>query len=506
MRRRLLPLLLLPCLLLTGCWQDAALTEEEPYPEDLTPQEEEVIPLPEALSLPWYNGVTLDPITCPDGAQQTVAALVYEGLYTLDPTFTPQPRLCAEAQCNDDATVWTLTLRQDVRFSDGSALRARDVAASLQRAKESTRYGGRLAAVSSITESRGKVVLRLSRPNASLPALLDIPIVKSGTQDAAAPTGTGPYVLASDENGSFLRANADWWQGKALPTATIRLVDCADESSVRYQFSSHAVQLLVSDQTGASPLRSGNRYDSAEADTAILHCLLLNQKTALLQSAAVRRCLSLGIDRESLVDACLSGHGRPAQFPLSPASPLYPADLEEPYRYEDFEDALDRAGLNTGETRSLTLLVCSDSQFKTAAASYLAAALSVCDLQITVRSLPWAEYAAALEKGDFDLCYAAVKLSADWDITSLVTPGRALNYGGFDNASLTQRLITLGPQNDSVSAVASLCRQLRQQAPFLPLCFESRSVLTQQGVFEALTPTAADPFYDLGNWQLHLAG
>ena len=134
MRRRLLPLLLLPCLLLTGCWQDAALTEEEPYPEDLTPQEEEVIPLPEALSLPWYNGVTLDPITCPDGAQQTVAALVYEGLYALDPTFTPQPRLCAEAQCNDDATAWTLTLRQDVRFSDGSALRARDVAASLQRA------------------------------------------------------------------------------------------------------------------------------------------------------------------------------------------------------------------------------------------------------------------------------------------------------------------------------------------------------------------------------------
>ena len=52
----------------------------------------------------------------------------------------------------------------------------------------------------------------------------------------------------------------------------------------------------------------------------------------------------------------------------------------------------------------------------------------------------------------------------------------------------------------------NLCRQLRQQAPFLPLCFESRSVLTQQGVFEALTPTAADPFYDLGNWQLHLAG
>ena len=505
MRRRLLPLLLLPCLLLTGCWQDAAIAEEEPYPEDLTPQEEEVIPLPEALSLPWYNGVTLDPITCPDGAQQTVAALLYEGLYALDPSFTPQPRLCAEAQRNDDATVWTLTLRQDVRFSDGSALRARDVVASLQRAKETERYGGRLAAVTSITESRGRVVLRLSRPNANLPALLDIPIVKSGTQDKSAPTGTGPYVLASDAGGSFLTANVNWWQGKTLPTESVRLVDCADESSVRYQFSSHAAQLLVSDQTGASPLRSGSRYDIAEVDTTILHCLLLNQKTELLRSAAVRRCLSLGIDRESLVDACLSGHGRAAQFPLSPASPLYPAELEEAYRYEDFENALDSAGLNTGTPQTLTLLVCGDSQFKSAAASYLAAALSVRDLQITVRSLPWAEYVAALAKGDFDLCYAAVKLSADWDITSLVTPGGALNYGGFNNAAVTDRLTTLGGKNDTASAMAAFCRQLRQQAPFLPLCFESRSVLTQQGVFEGLTPTAADPFYGIGDWQLHLA-
>ena len=31
MRRRLLPLLLLPCLLLTGCWQDAAIAEEDAW-------------------------------------------------------------------------------------------------------------------------------------------------------------------------------------------------------------------------------------------------------------------------------------------------------------------------------------------------------------------------------------------------------------------------------------------------------------------------------------------
>ena len=505
MKRRLLPLLLLPCLLLTGCWQDAALTEEEPYPDGLQPQEEETVPLPETLSLPWYNGVTLDPVTCPDGAQQTVAALLYEGLYALDPSFTPQPRLCEDAQPNGDATVWTLTLRQDVRFSDGTALRPRDVVATLQRARESERYGQRLAAVTSVSESRGKVVIRLSRANSDLPALLDIPIVKSGTQDAAVPTGTGAYTLSSDGEGSFLTANPGWWQGKALPTEAIRLVDCGDESAVQYQFSSHGVQLLVSDQTGAAPLRD-SRADTAEADSTVLHCLLLNQKTKLLQSAAVRRCLSLGIDRESLVDACLSGHGHPAQFPISPASPLYPAALEEPYRYESFEDALKTAGLNTGETRTLRLLVCGDSKFKSAAASYLAAALSVCDLRVSVEALPWEDYLRALEKGDFDLCYAAVKLSADWDLTELLAPGGSLNYGGWQDGSLTQRIAGAAAAEDRASALSSLCRVLQRQAPLLPLCFESRTVLTQEGVFEGLTPTAADPFYGFGSWQLHLAG
>ena len=55
--------------------------------------------------------------------------------------------------------------------------------------------------------------------------------MKSGTQDKSAPTGTGPYVLASDAGGSFLTANANWWQGKTLPTESVRLVDRADAVS-----------------------------------------------------------------------------------------------------------------------------------------------------------------------------------------------------------------------------------------------------------------------------------
>ena len=41
-----------------------------------------------------------------------------------------------------------------------------------------------------------------------------------------------------------------------------------------------------------------------------------------------------------------------------------------------------------------------------------------------------------------------------------------------------------------------LCAYLRQQAPILPICFKSTSVLVQADVVEGLEPTAAEPLYN----------
>ena len=96
MKRSLLCLLLaLVLLCTTGCsdWEaaDDPLGElssfyqtenDEPEPEPLT-----------ALTLPYVSGETLDPVTATDTVQQTVGALLYEGLFALDQQFQPQPVL-----------------------------------------------------------------------------------------------------------------------------------------------------------------------------------------------------------------------------------------------------------------------------------------------------------------------------------------------------------------------------------------------------------------------------
>lgn len=124
--------------------------------------------------------------------------------------------------------------------------------------------------------------------------------------------------------------------------------------------------------------------------------LCLNTRRAPFDDPAVRRAVTLGVDRASCVSAYLLGHGLAAQFPVSPASGLYPKDLETAYSQDGYASALEAAGLNTGKTRSLTLLVNQESSFRVSTAQTIAAGLSgtICrspcaHCPMTSMSRPW---------------------------------------------------------------------------------------------------------------------
>ena len=221
MKRRLALLLAAALLLLSGC---AALPEPDdlhelederenyqpiPQPESEAPEEEAPV-YPEAFALPYHPNQPLDPVSCGEGVQETVASLLYEPLFTLDGTFQPQAVLCESLEWDEAGLICTLTLREGVTFSDGSSLTARDVAETLQRARESERYAYRLRGVAAVAANRaGQVVITLTAPNRGLASLLDVPVVKWSTAGDPVPAGTGPYRLVSENGGAFLQARED---------------------------------------------------------------------------------------------------------------------------------------------------------------------------------------------------------------------------------------------------------------------------------------------------------
>nr|WP_325257378.1 ABC transporter substrate-binding protein [uncultured Oscillibacter sp.] len=506
-RLRTVTSLLLLLTLLTGCWQEETPEEEAdvlpPMQEETAAKEDEPL-LPERFALPYTPEQTLDPIACPDGMQQVAASLLYEGLFRLDGNFEPQLSLCISYTCDAEASRYVFTLREGVQFSDGTPLTGRDVRSSLERARQSERYRSRLGKISSISAGENTVTIALNGPDTALPALLDIPIVKSGTHQDAAPIGTGPYFYVEEESGAWLIANQSWWRGGGQPVDRIALVEASDPDAMLYRFSSHEFQLIAVDLTGVLPVSTTGSVGCLDAETTVLQYVGCNTARAPLDSPSLRRALWSGINRANVAGAFLSGHGSAAEFPVSPASSLYPADLEERYSPDGFAAALGESGYVA--ERPLVLLVNEENSFKRAIADYLAETWTAGGLPVEAQALPWEEYAAALAAGDFDLYYGETRLTAGWDLSSLLTPGGALNYGHWSDPAATQYLAEFAAAENRGAAMRNLCAYLKEQAPILPVCFKSTSVLTQADVVQGLEPTAAEPFYNLGQCTIALQG
>ncbi len=504
--RRAAALVLLLSLLLCGCWAEE---EAEDFWEPEPPPAEEPAPLKiTAFALPYLSGQTLDPITCADGVQHTLGTLLYEGLFSLDERFEPQPCLCADHTRSDDGLTYTFTLRGDVTFSDGSALTLPDVLATYRRAAGSERYGARFANVASMRLSGGALVITLRRPDGRFPALLDIPVVRSGSEGSLVPSGTGPYYFVTDSEGPCLARSANWWRGTLLPLERIPLVSAKSADTVSYLFSSYEVHLLCSDLTGTGAPAPVSGAEIADVPTTDLLYLGFNAARELTADGALRRTMGLAVDRASLADAFFAGHAAAAQFPISPLSPLYPAALEEPYSSSAYAEAI-AAAAPEGDApeeagpRELTLLVNEENGFKVSAAEYLCRQFTVDGLTVTARILPWADYLNALQNGDFDLYLGEVRLQANWDLTPLLGTDGALNYGAYSDET-TDALLAAFLTAQTPESANALCARLAYYAPILPLAFKSASVLTPAGLVDGLSPTASDPFHGFERWTLHL--
>lgn len=465
--------------------------------------------VPVSFSLGYDPNGSLHPITGGSQVNLALAALVYQGLYELDNTFSPQPVLAQDASVSEDGLTWTITIRADAQFSSGVPLTAREVAASLNAARSSTLYADRLSAVTSVQAGEGTVTITLSAPNGALPALLDIPVTLE--QEDGLPLGTGRYCYVAGEDTLSLAVNPYYPDRAALPFQTILLQPVSSADDRIAAFDSGLISAVTTDFSSAYALGYSSSYETCDyPDTTMLY-VGFRTTGGPCQRALVRQAFSRAFDRESLVGTLLSGHGDAASLPISPLHGEYREDAAALLDY-DLEAAaglLGEAGYTVGEDDllysgrtplSVTLIVNSDSTAKQSMADALADSLSGLGVTVTVRKLPWKDYTAALAAGNFDLYIGEVRMTGDFDCTSLLTG--ELNYGGYTGEELIQAMsawrAARGAARDQ--AAADLWQAFTQEAPVAVLCFKRGSLLVRWGIVTNVQPTRADPFRGMESW------
>lgn len=501
MRQRLLCLLSAALLLLSACGADGSAgsgSQSDTSAPALSQQE----PVTTPFTLAAYPSYSFHPTLAANRANLALAPLLYEPLFQLDASFQAQPVLCQSYTASGDGLTWTFTLRSGITFSDGTPLTGQTVADALNTALGAeSRYASRLSGVTGVEASgENTVTITLSRPNGNLPLLLDIPIAL-GTGDR--PAGTGPYVFSQQGDSLSLTARSGWWQDKSLPCAEIPLRAVSRSDDLIFAFSSGDVSLVDVDLMGTNAMGYSGSYETWDYATTDLIYLGFNTQSGLCRSAGVRTALTRGIDRDAVAQTVYASHAVSTALPVHPASPLYDQTLAGVLSYapEALVSQLEDLGVLG---RELVLLVNRENTAKLSAAQLIAGQLESAGMEITVNALDFEDYTAALAQGDFDLYLGEVVLTADFDLTALLSSGGALNYGRWQDAqgdSLLSAFVQASGEARTAAARA-LFEYLNQQAPIAPVCFKNGSVLTQWGRLSGLSPVRGNVFAGLENWTI----
>ena len=83
------------------------------------------------LYLIGYNFENSNPLLVKNEVNREIFSLIYDGLYTLDETYSPVPRLAKETNMDETGLTYKVTLNEGVLFHDGTTLSANDVCATI---------------------------------------------------------------------------------------------------------------------------------------------------------------------------------------------------------------------------------------------------------------------------------------------------------------------------------------------------------------------------------------
>lgn len=263
-------------------------------------------------------------------ANYQIAALTQEGLLGLNNSGELVPAL-AEKWDNTNGTEWVFTIRQNVKFSDGTALTVDDVLFSIELARDPKRSPGLSTYWPSYVKTAEKtgdweITITLDSPHAGFGAEVSnaggLFVTSKAFYEKAANygsatdliVGTGPYKVTEFDPSSHvaLEKNDNYWGDNDGPK-TVRVDFVTDDSTrlLAFQQGQADVSLTVpldqADQWAAVSGASVQYYSDRSYQG-----ITLDPTVAPFNDANVRKAVAHSIDRNGIVEGILSGRAQPA--------------------------------------------------------------------------------------------------------------------------------------------------------------------------------------------------
>ncbi|AET91523.1 extracellular solute-binding protein family [Burkholderia sp. YI23] len=308
---------------------------------------------------------TMDPYDANDTLSQAVAKSFYQGLFGFDKDMKIQNVLATSYEASPDAKVYTIKLRQGVKFHDGTDFNADAVKAVFDRVtnpdNKLKRYNlfNKIEKTEVIDPYTVKITLKipfsafinvLAHPSAVMisPAALQ----KYGKEIAFHPVGTGPFEFVEWKQTDDLKVKkfAGYWK-KGLPKIDMidwkPVVDNNTRAALMKTGEADFAFSVPFEQ--ADSLKSSPKVDLIAAPSIIQRYVSMNTLQKPFDNPKVREAMNYAINKEALVKVAFAGYAVPAEGVVPPGVD-YATPKLGPWKYDPAKarELLKEAGYPNG--------------------------------------------------------------------------------------------------------------------------------------------------------------
>lgn len=413
------------------------------------------------------NPETLDPAlnSAIDGANTIIT--IFEPLLLVDENNEVVGGQAESWEVSEDGLTWTFTMRDGLKWSDGSDLTAKDFEYSFKRLADpntAAPYGqtvvGMIAGYAEATGNPDADGNQTTEPN---PDALQVEASEDGktltihlaypcsyfdkiaafaamspVQQATIETNgdswctqpdtficNGPYMISewTPSERIVLTKNPNYvggWDTSRIVSDTITLLLIEDEAAAYAAYNSGEAQLVKSVPSDEIPSLTkaedgGDFYVDSNLGT---YYLSVNCEREPFTDPLVRKALSLAIDREYVSEVVMQGTYSPAHGISCPG--ITDADGSQfadnanggtPYISSDYEANLEEAksllaeaGYPDGEGFPAITYSTNDQGYHMPLAEYLQTAWSELGIDVTIETVEWASFTPQRRAGDYDVC------------------------------------------------------------------------------------------------------
>lgn len=267
---------------------------------------------------------SLDPHLAVAAGTSEILFNVYEGLVKPDKDGNLIDAVASKHEIKDDGKKYVFTLRDGIKFHDGSLVTVEDIVYSIENLADV----GKLTSVFSNVErveavDESTVEIMLKEADTEFLAYLTSAIVPKDVDVSKTPIGTGPYKYISRNPGEniIIEKFADYWGQEAyLDKVTFKVI--TDVNIIVTNLMSGSIDMFQR-LTTAQSSQVEQVCDIYEGTMNLVQALYLNNDVKPFDDVRVRQALSYAVNPQEIMDFISDGKGVEIGSSMFPAFGKY---------------------------------------------------------------------------------------------------------------------------------------------------------------------------------------